>query len=283
MHTKILQILFLFLTSSLFAQTFIFKGEIGKFESASAFSLTPSGYFFVSDVGKSEVTKLDTLNKVLQKIGGYGWGDSAFDEPSDIYATDLRVYVTDKNNNRIQVFDKDLNFLFFIKSNLNANEIEKFQYPTSCATSIQGDIYILDSENTRILKYNSSGNFLLEFGDFRSGDFTLENPIGIALSQDSKIFVLDNGFLNVFDQYGMGLIKINSNFDAVNINISYNNLTLNSLDSLYYQNLKMPISKFKNITPKNLPKDTKIVDSIILNQRLYILTESKILIFTIIN
>ncbi len=63
----------------------------------------------------NEIVKLDTLNNALKSIGGYGWSNSTFDEPVDIYATDLRVYVTDKNNNRVQVFDKDLNFLFLLR------------------------------------------------------------------------------------------------------------------------------------------------------------------------
>jgi len=282
MHRKLIQILFLFFSTSVFAQNYIFNGEIGSFKSASAFSVTPSGFFYVSDNGNNEVVKLDTLDKVIQKIGGYGWDNSAFVNPADVFATDLRVYVTDKNNHRIQVFDKDLNFLFLIKTDLESNEFEGFQYPASCATSIQNDIFILDSENTRILKYNSSGNFNLEFGNYRSGDFTLENPSSIALSHDSKIFVLDSGFLSVFDQYGMGLLKIQSKNETQNINITFNNLILNSSDSLYYQNLNNPLSNFRNITPNNIPTDESIIEAILFSGKLYVLTEKRILIFSIL-
>jgi DNA-binding beta-propeller fold protein YncE len=276
-------VVFLLLSSFLSAQTFLFKGEIGEFQSASSFSITPGGLFYIADKGKNEIIKLDTLNNAIQSIGGYGWSTSTFDEPVDIYATDLRVYVTDKNNNRVQVFDKDLNFLFVIKTDKITNEVDGFRYPVSCATSIQGDIYILDSDNTRVMKFNSSGNFLLEFGNYSSGDFLLESPLKIALSQDSKIFVLDDGFLNVFDQYGMGLIKIGTNFEATNLNITFNNLTINSNDSLYYQNLKKPIQRFKNITPKEIDADESIIDAIIFDGNLYLLTESRILVFAIIN
>jgi len=123
----------------------------------------------------------------------------------------------------------------------------------------------------------------LEFGNFGSGNFTLENPTAITLSQDSKIFVLDENFLTVFDQYGMGLIKIKLKYELKKINNTYNNLILSSSDSLYYQNLKKPISKFKNITPKGIPKNENIIESLIFNKQLYILTETKILIFSIIN
>ena len=268
---------------SILAQTILFKGEIGNFKYASAFSLTPSGYFYVTDKDKNEVIKLDTLNNMVKSIGGYGWSSSTFDEPVDIFATDLRVYVTDKNNNRIQVFDKDLNYLFLIKTEEIGNDTDGFQYPMSCATSIQGDIYVLDSDNTRVLKFDSSGNFLLEFGNYSSGNFLLEDPIKLALSQDSKVFILDDGFLNIFDQYGMGLLRIESDFDPTNISITFNNLIVNSTDSLYHQNLINPIKKYTNITPIDFPKNEIIIEAIIFDSNLYILTESKILIYTIIN
>ncbi len=274
-------LLLLFVATSFFAQTFLLNGEIGKFKSASAFSVTPSGYFYIADKELNEIIKLDTLNNIVKSVGGYGWDNSAFDEPVDIFATDLRVYVTDKNNNRIQVFDKDLNFLFLIQTEDIANNVDGFEYPVSCATSTLGDIFILDSDNTRVLKFNSTGDFLLEFGNYSSGDFFLEEPTKLALSQDSKIFLLDNNSVSIFDQYGMGLLKIRTKFEPTNLNITFNNLIVNSTDSLYYQNLAKPVEQFVNITPQNFSLDENIIEATIFNRSLYILTESRILIFKI--
>lgn len=282
MNLKNVTILFLLLLNVTFAQLIQFNGEIGNFESASAFTLTPGGMFFVADLSKNEIIKIDTLDNVIQSIGGYGWSSSTFDEPIDIFATDLRVYVSDKNNNRIQVFDKDLNYLFLIQTDEQNDDIISFQYPTSCATSTQGDIYILDSDNTRILKFNSEGDFLLEFGNYDSGDFSLSSPTKLALSQDSKIFVIDENNLTVFDQYGMGLLKLNSKVNPENINITYNNLIVNTSDSLYYLNLQTPNSKFINITPNDIDEDIEIIEGIIFNRNLYILTETNILRYVIL-
>ena len=282
MNLKKVTILFLIIINISYAQTLLFKGDLGEFESASAFTLTPGGKFFVTDLSRNEIVKVDTLGNLIQSIGGYGWNSSTFDEPIDIFATDLRVYVTDKNNNRIQVFDKDLNYLFLIKTNQQAIDINNFQYPTSCESSIQGDIYILDSDNTRVMKFNSEGNYLLEFGNYDSGDFMLSSPVKLSLSQDSKIFVLDENKLAVFDQYGMGLLKLNSNVEPENISITYNNLIINTSDSLYYLNLQSPNNKFVNLTPDNLDKDENIIEGIFFNRNLYLLTENKILHYSII-
>ena len=135
---KVTILLFLFSNLS-YAQSILFRGEIGDFESASAFALTPGGKFFVTDLSRNEIVKVDTLGNLIQSIGGYGWNSSTFDEPIDVFATDLRIYVTDKNNNRIQVFDKDLNYLFLINTNNQVDDRNNFQYPTSCESSIQGE------------------------------------------------------------------------------------------------------------------------------------------------
>ncbi len=139
--------------------------EIGDFYQASSFSINAAGFIYVTDAGANEIIKLDTLGNELISIGGYGWSESAFDEPVDIFATTLNLYVADKNNHRIQFFDKDLNYLSEFGTNDIDNPDYAFAYPTSCATSNQGDFYILDSDNLRVLKYDLNGNFLIEIGN----------------------------------------------------------------------------------------------------------------------
>ncbi|VAX26670.1 hypothetical protein MNBD_IGNAVI01-626 [hydrothermal vent metagenome] len=275
-------IFLLFLTSLIKPQDIAYKKSLGKFENASAFSFTPSGNFYITDAGKNDIIKLDTLGNILQSIGGYGWETLTFDEPVDIYATDLRVYVTDKNNNRIQVLDKDLNYLFMLKTDGNSNDKNNFFFPTSCATSIQGDIYILDSDNSRIMKYNSEGVFLIEFGGYDSGEFQLVDPIKLGIAQDSKLFVLGDEIVTVFDQYGLGLFKLKLDFSAVNLNITFDNFVVNDEKELYYLNLRNPAKKIEKFAPPDLPEDAVIVEATIFNDRLYILTENEILVYSII-
>ena len=56
----------------------------------------------------------------------------------------------------------------------------------------------------------SDGYLLMQIGNYDSGEFILEYPIRFALSQDGKLFALDNESLIVFDQYGLGLVKFNT-------------------------------------------------------------------------
>ena len=166
----------IFFSTTIFCQTYIFNYSFGKFTSASAFSITSSGFIYIADDGDDSLIKLDTLGNVIKEIGGYGWGESAFDTPTDVFANPLNVYICDKQNHRVQAFDKDLNFISELSTRERDNPEERFGYPLSCALSSMGDLYVLDSENIRVLKFDLFGNFIQNFGGFDWGTFSLKNP-----------------------------------------------------------------------------------------------------------
>ena len=132
------------------------------------------------------------------------------------------------------------------------------------------------------MKYNSEGVFLVEFGGYDSGEYQLVDPIKLGIAHDSKLFVLGDEIVTVFDQFGMGLFKLKLNFAATNINITFDNFVVNDEQELYYLNLRNPAQKFEKIVPPKLPDDAIIVEAMILNNRLYILTENEILVYSII-
>lgn len=262
-------------------QQLIYCGEIGSFNSANSFCMNPAGILFVADAGSNEVIKLDTLGKVIRVIGGYGWGESSFDYPSDIFANTLNVYVADKNNDRIQIFDKDLNFLSVLSTSEYKNEKHKFRYPTGIGVSTQGDLFILDFDNTRILKFNFRGEFLTEIGGYESGNYALLNPKKFALSPAGKIIVLDPPFLIFFDNFGNNLNKTKLELEAENINSTLQAITISSQDKVEYFS-----SDRNNLYGINLKTcipniEKRITDALLHNNKLYLLTDKTIFIFQI--
>ena len=169
-----------------YSQGFIYSSSIGKFKDASSFCITSAGFIYVTDSGTNEVYKLDTLGNVLKYAGGYGWDDGMFDNPSDVYANPLSVYVCDKNNHRVERFDKDLNYIWQLNTRNSDTTGQRFGYPLGCAVSRQGDLYILDSENKRIVKFDLFGNFALNFGGYDAGIYSLVNPKKIAVSDNTE-------------------------------------------------------------------------------------------------
>jgi hypothetical protein len=281
---KIIQSIIFFLLSTLtiHSQSFEYVNSIGDFTDATSFSINPAGNIFVTDAGTNEIIKLDRKGNILVNRGGYGWAPSTFDYPNDVFATTLRIAVADKNNNRIQFFDKDLTFLSEFNTKESDDESFSFQYPTASAFSYQGDLYILDSDNTRILKYNLSGDFLLEIGSYDAGDYALENPKTFAVSPDGKLFVLDDNKITLFDQYGAGLNKINTGFSPENINITFTKLVINDSKKIKYADLAASPVILKEFIPDSDLMSGDIVEAILFESSLFILTTHEIMVYNFI-
>ncbi len=277
---KKLLLLFLFICPALFPQTFNYNTSIGDFKDATSFYINPTGFIYVTDAITDEVYELDTLGNAKHDVGGYGWNDSNFDDPVDIFATSLNIYVTDKNNHRIQRFDKDLNFISKLFTRNSDNKSERFGYPLSAATSNQGDLYVLDSENNRILKFDLFGNFVLNFGGYNDSHYNLKKPKKLALSPSNNIFVLDGTRLVIFDTYGNELQNFDTQKDLISIRIIFNTLTVNTKKDVYAAGLRKQAPELSKLQITGLDSDLDIVSSLIFNNKLYILTKNKILIFS---
>ena len=280
MTIKSLFIYLLLFSFKILAQNFVLDYTFGNFSSASAFSITSSGFIYIADDGDDSLIKLDTLGNVIKEIGGYGWGESAFDTPSDVFATPLTVIVSDKRNHRIQLFNKDLNFISALYTRKSENTQERFGYPLGCALSSMGDLYVLDSENIRVLKFDLFGNFIQNFGGFDGGFFALKNPKKLAVSSDSSIFVLDDSLLVVYDQFGNGKDKINLGNSFTGIRISSDLLILNNEQEVYVSNLSFDENILTRINLIGIDEEIRIISCTVFNNKIYLLTPREIFVFT---
>ncbi len=257
-----------------FAQEAILVDSIGNFTNAEAFSYTVNGVLYVIDARSSEIIKIDTLGNQLKTAGGFGWKSGVFDFPCDIFSTPLNVYVTDKNNHRIQQFDKDLNYISELNGKNSATQKEEFRYPVSFVNLPSGDLFVLDSENKRVIKYDALHNYNTAFGDFNWGRYSLNMPKKIRLYDDDKIAVLDGQNLVVFDLYGNGINIIALPDSIVDFSFKNKILFLNSAAAIYFR--ISPEAPFKQLQMPALTGD--IVSVEINNSTLYALTSTKIYI-----
>ena len=274
-----LAILFILVQSWAFPQTYIYQGSIGTFNNASSFNITSAGYLFITDSGNDEIYKMDTLGKVMKTTGGHGWGESTFDNPVDIFATPLSVYVADKNNHSIKRFDKDLNPVSSLYTRDNDDPNSRFGYPLSCVISPQGDLFILDSENKRVLKFDLFGNFIQNFGGYDYGKYALSNPVAMAVDDNNYIYVVDGKTILIYDQFGNGVGEIKGVEDFISINIIFNNMTINSKDKIYYYDILQRTGQLKDIKIDLDNTNEEIKSSLIFNKKLYVLTSKEIQIF----
>jgi DNA-binding beta-propeller fold protein YncE len=275
---KILTLYFI-ATSVILAQNFEFSESIGNFNKASSFYITANGLIYVSDAGKDEIILMDTLGNKLKTFGGYGWDENSFDDPADVFADPLTIYVADKNNHKIKRFDKNLNFIYSLYTRDSDIQEEQFGYPLSCATSNQGDLFFIDSDNKRIMKFDIFGKFIMNFGGFDAGNYQLSDPVQLAVSSTNNVFVIDGSDIVIFDHFGNGNRKINIDSAIKSIRILFDQLVICTEDKIYHTYLKSEDSKLIEVVTLNHEFNNQIISAIIINSKLFVLTSNELLVF----
>jgi DNA-binding beta-propeller fold protein YncE len=218
---KTVKLFFLIVVLSLnvFAQNYSLKKifSIDGFQDAVALAVDQLNNIFIVDAGSNMVYKYSSDYKLLSSFGGFGWNEYSFDFPIDISVSyDLVVYVCDYNNNRIQLLDRNLNYIHSISSN---NGKELFKYPKSIALSNEGELFIIDSDNDRIVQLDNFRNLLRIFGGLNSvKKFKYQTKIRV---NNNRVFIIDNCDIVMYDFFG-NYIDTYKN-DSVVVGISFYN------------------------------------------------------------
>jgi DNA-binding beta-propeller fold protein YncE len=127
------------------------KGETKDlFNRPTDIAFGPNGDFYVSDgYGNSRVVKFNKEGQFITAWGKKGAGEGEFNLPHAI-AVDRRgrVYVGDRENFRMQVFDADGKFI---------TQWKHVGSPWGIAIAKDESIFMCDGHNNRILKLNQKG------------------------------------------------------------------------------------------------------------------------------
>ena len=67
----------------------------------------------------------------------------------------------------------------------------QFNAPLGVATDGNGNVYVADTNNNRIQKFDASGTFLTTSGSYGSGNGQFSNPIGVATDGSGNLYVAD--------------------------------------------------------------------------------------------
>ena len=112
---------------------------------------------------------------------------------------DGTVYVVDMGNHRIQKFDTSTNFLpqLLGKWGTKGQEPGQLWNPWGVTVDRDGFVYVTDTGNHRIQKFDRDGNFETQWGGFGGGRGQCNFPYGIAVDRRGAIFVLDSSNFRV--------------------------------------------------------------------------------------
>lgn len=276
-------IFILFVCSLINGQNYFFFGEIGDFVSPVSIAADQSGNLIVSDLHTNKITKIDTLGNVQKTWGGYGWDDSGFDFPADICINALKIFVTDKNNHSVKIFDKDLNFIGSLSGAKQSDNMAVFSYPASCCVSDLGDLFVIDSEENRILKFNFMHVYQSSIGGYDAGIYQLSKPASVALNSRSELFAADGNNIVCFDNFGNGITIIEMNKPVKKIRNYRDFIFFISDNNVYFFNSAEHSYSIKKISFKGFDKIDDLIDLAVIKNKIYILTQEQILIFERVN
>ena len=142
-----------------------------------------SGNIYVSSERKLQ--KFTSTGELIKCVGRDGGKEGEFDDPCGLTLRDNLVYVCDRNNHRIQVFDLDLNFVRSISSRGSGRG--EFDAPFDVKFDTAGNMYVADGGNGRVQVMDSSGRFIQEFGRGK-----LSTLSGLLIA-DKYVYVSDIG------------------------------------------------------------------------------------------
>lgn len=148
---------------------------------------------------KGEVSKFD-----LPAVEG---GDAP--KPGRMtFDRDGNLYVVDRANCRVLIFDKDHK----LKQSIGGKGDKRGQFKSleDVAVDRQGRVYALDSEGTPVQVFDKKGKYVYRFGFRGDGDQDISFASGLFIDQNDQIWIVDRGrhALKVFDRSGEFLRRL---------------------------------------------------------------------------
>jgi DNA-binding beta-propeller fold protein YncE len=151
---------------------------------------------------------VDTATKVIEVFGRDGkrareFGDPALQRPNGIAIDKARgrVYVVDTGGNdarehNVKVYDTSGKRISAI-GGAPGGEFGRFNFPTYVAVDTAGNVYVSDTLNSRVQKFDPEGRFVTSFGQLGTNWGEFDKPKGVAVDSFGNVYVADSGWSNV--------------------------------------------------------------------------------------
>ena len=164
--------------------------------------------------GDHKLHKFNRRGEVIKSVGKKGKSVGEFNWPFNVRCHNHQVYVCDRNNGRVQVFDSNLNFVRSF-----GDGPDQLEMPGDIDFDYVGSIYVVDYEKDQVLVFSEDGQYLRHFGQSGEGEGELGGPQGLCVRGDYvyvtehynhrvTVFHTSGEFVHSFGKKGSGRGKL---------------------------------------------------------------------------
>jgi tripartite motif-containing protein 71 len=183
----------------------------GQLSTPRGVGVDGSGNVYVSNGGTHRIQKFDNALAFVTKWGSIGPAENQLNAPRALAVdSSANVYVVESTNNRVQEFNSSGGFVRMwgwgvddgstafqvctstCQAGISGSGDGEFAQPNGVAVKPDGtSVYVADSTNGRVQKFDGSANFVGKWGgDLADGQ--LKSPFGIAVEGSGTNYVTDS-------------------------------------------------------------------------------------------
>lgn len=160
-------------------------GANGRLQKPINVSVDEDGTRYVVDVKLRRLMVYDRDNRYLRAIG-----DPEAWDPTDVAIVGKRLFVLDKQNSQVVVIEKATG-VELKRWGQPGSGVGEFYFPTNVAVGRDESVYVADTGNFRVLKFNRRGKFLRRFGKLGQQLGQFVRPKGVAVDREDRLYVVD--------------------------------------------------------------------------------------------
>jgi sugar lactone lactonase YvrE len=176
---------FISIIALVFALVMIFAVPASAFKPYQTYTYSIDGFALHSPDAYTPVRTVDSAYMGLEV---------PFDEPRDIVVDESdNVYLVDSKNDRVVVLDKYFKFKFDVDTFVNEQGVDDCLNNPNGVFVKNGVMYVCDTDNARIVTFDTNGNFLRVIAEPESSLFdegSAYMPIAVAVDDYGKLYVV---------------------------------------------------------------------------------------------
>jgi tripartite motif-containing protein 71 len=164
-------------------------GGPGQFSTPAGITLDKNNLVYIADFQNNRLQRCNSDGTGCVTFGnGKAYGGVAVDNNLNLYAA---VY---QSVGQVEVYNSSLVY----KGLFSTPPSGSMSFACGIDMDSGGNLLVVDQNNKRVVKFNSSGNYLTEFGN--NGSVTLVKPNRITSDSSGNVYVTDN-IENVFYKF----------------------------------------------------------------------------------